>query len=314
MSGTTRGKRLMQAVAHGPVMAMLVAVVLAAGCSSTSASLTSSPSVRASEAGVPTHTLGPTVTPVASAGATAKATVLSTATPVTSRTPGNALLDTTVVTVVDGLRVRSKPRVADDSSKLEPVLPLGAQMFVLDGPISASGYTWYEVAPLGSRTLPQGWVAAGSRTGQTWLAPGTFGCPPVPTDFKSLAALRPAVGLACFPRTPITVVARLIGCNCDIDGGWFTPGWFSSGTGAPEMLVEPQMTRPPSDVGDWFWLNLDPAGQRPKALPVGEVVELTGVFDHPAAAGCTFTALEGKPVPSQHCRLAFAVERLVAKP
>ena len=223
-------------------------------------------------------------------------------------------VNTVAATEVDGLRVRSTPRVADDSSKLEPLLPLGAKVFVLDGPVSASGYTWYEIAPLSSRTQPQGWVAAGGRTGRTWLAPGTFGCPPLPTDFKSLAALPPAVGLACFPRTPITVAARLISCNCDVDGGSFAPGWFSSGTGAPEMLVEPHMTRPPSNVGDWFWLNLDPAGQRPKMLPVGEVVEVTGVFDHPAAAACTFTELEGQPLPSQHCRLAFAVEKLVAKP
>ena len=66
------------------------------------------------------------------------------------------------------------------------------------------------------------------------------------------------------------------------------------------MLVEPRLTRPPPDVGDWYWLHLDPAGQRPAALPVGEIVEVTGVFDHPAAAECTFTELEGKPVPSQH--------------
>jgi hypothetical protein len=80
------------------------------------------------------------------------------------------------------------------------------------------------------------------------------------------------------------------------------------------MLVEPWLTAPPSDVRDWFWLNLDPAGHRPTALPMGEIVEVTGVFDHPAAAGCTFTELEGKPAPSQHCRLAFAVGKLVAQP
>jgi hypothetical protein len=233
---------------------------------------------------------------------------------VSSPTPPVGIVDSVAVTTVDELRVRSRPRIADDSSKLEPLLPLGAQVFVLDGPVSASGYTWYEVAPLGSRTLPQGWVAAASRTGEAWLAPGTFRCPPVPTDFKSLSALPPAVGLACFPRTPITVVARLIGCNCDVDGGSFTPGWFSSGTGGPEMLVDLQLTRPPAEVRDWFWLNLDPAGQLPTALPVGEIVEVTGVFDHPAAAGCTFTELEGNPVPSQQCRLAFAVGKLVAQP
>src|SRR4029079_12368134 len=118
---------------------------------------------------------------------------------------------------------RSKPRVADDSFKFEPLLPKGAEVYVLAGPVSASGYTWFEVAPLTSRGHPDGWVAEGSRTGEPWLARGAFRCPAVPTDFRSLAALPSAVGLACFPRIPITVMARLISCNCDVDGGWFTP-------------------------------------------------------------------------------------------
>ena len=193
--------------------------------------------------------------------------------------------DSVAVTEVGALRVRSKPRVAEDSYKHEPLLPLGTPLYILDGPVSASGYTWYEVDPLGSRTLPPGWVAAASRTGETWLAPGDFDCPPVPTDFRTLAALPSAVGLACFPRTPINVVARLISCECDVDGAWLTPGWFSSGTGRGQMLVEPGMTRPPTDVGDWFWLSLDPAGQHPRDLPLGDVVEVSGVFDHPDAAG-----------------------------
>ena len=88
------------------------------------------------------------------------------------------------VTVVDGLRVRSKPRVSDDSHKYEPLLPVGTPLYVLDGPVSASGYAWYEVAPLGSRSLPQGWVAAAGRSSEPWLAGGDFSCPPVPTDFR----------------------------------------------------------------------------------------------------------------------------------
>jgi hypothetical protein len=223
-------------------------------------------------------------------------------------------VDATAVTIVDGLRVRSKPSVGDDSFKYEPVLPQGTQLYVLNGPTSASGYVWYEVVALASRTLPQGWVATGSRTGETWLAPGDFKCPPVPTDFRSLGALPPAVGLACFPRIPINVTARLIGCNCDVDGGSLAPDWFSLGTGTGEMLVEPSVTRPPANVSDWFWLSLDPAGQHPEVLPVGKVVDVTGVFDHPGAAKCTFTDIGAAPVASQRCRLAFAVGKLVARP
>ena len=105
-------------------------------------------------------------------------------------------------------------------------------------------------------------------------------------------------------------MARLITCNCDVDGGWLTPGWFSLGTGG-EMLVEPKITRPPVDVADWFWLNLDPSSENPGVLPLGKVVEVTGIFDHPAAASCTLTEPDTEPVPSQRCRLAFAVTRLV---
>ncbi len=284
---------------------VFLSIFLVAGCSTPLTSVTPAPSITpslgAAAIATPTRPPEPTETPSPSLLASPSAAPIAAA--VTVGAPA--------VTLVDGLRVRSKPLISDDSSKLEPLLPSGAPLYVLDGPVSASGYDWYEVVPLGSRSLPQGWVAVGSRTGEPWLAPGRFGCPAVPTDFKSLAALPPAVGLACFSRTPITVLARLISCNCDVDGGWFMPGWFSEGTGGPEMLVEPRMTQPPSDVGDWFWLHLDPAGQRPRTLPVGEVVELTGVFDHPDAADCTFTEMDGEPAPSQHCRLEFAVTRLV---
>ena len=220
----------------------------------------------------------------------------------------------------DGLRVRSQPRISDDSEKYEPLLPLGTQLYVLDGPVSASGYTWYEVAPLtsaapdldfrGSGPCQVAGSRAPDRDGEPWIAVDAFDCPPVPTDFRSLAALPPAVGLACFPRVPITVQARLISCNCDVDGAWYTPFWFSRGGGGSGLLVAPDVTSAPPNMADWFDLSLDPAGEHPDVLPVGKVVEVTGIVDHPAAANCTLTEMDGKPVPSQGCRLEFAVTRL----
>ena len=133
----------------------------------------------------------------------------------------------------------------------------------------------------------------------------------MPTDFRSLAALPAGVGLACFAQVPVTVQARLIWCACDIDGAWYSPGWFKLNNN-PYLLVEPGVTSVPADKADWFGLNLDPAGQQPDAVPEGKVVEVTGVFDHPAAANCTRTEIgTDKPVPSQGCRLEFAVTRLV---
>jgi hypothetical protein len=223
--------------------------------------------------------------------------------------PNDGLIGRTVVTTVDGVRVRSQPRISDDSFKEEPLLPKGTALYVLDGPVTASGYDWYDVAQLTSRTLPSGWVARTSRDGEPWITARTFDCPPVPIDFRSLAALPEGVGLACFPQVPITVQARLLSCQCEIDGAWYTPSWFH--VNASELLVEPGVTNVPPDMANWFGLDLDPAGQHPEVLPVGQVVEVTGIFDHPAAATCTRTEMDGQPVPSQGCRLGFAVTRLV---
>ena len=226
--------------------------------------------------------------------------------------PTNSFVGTVVTTLADdGLRVRSEPRVSDDSLKLEPLLPPGSQLYVLEGPVSASGYAWYEVVPLASRNLPSGWVASADRDGHPWITADDFDCPPLPTDFGSLTALRPGVGLACFSGVPITVEARLISCDCNIDGSWYTPHWFFLGSGSPDLLVDLGVTAVPADSADWFVLNLDPSGEHPDVLPIGEVVELTGIFDHPAASACTRTEMDGEPVSSPGCRLAFAVTRLL---
>ena len=187
--------------------------------------------------------------------------------------------------------------------------------------MSASGYAWYEVVPLEKYHRPSGWVASASRDGEPWIAGGTLDCPRVPTDFRSLAALPPGVGWICFPRLPITVQARLVEPACmsiDPYPGGFTPRWFDPlryGPGDAE-LVEPAQTQGLGcDKG--FLLNLDPSGEHPDVLPVRKIVEVTGIFDHPAATACIwvnwdpFKGKADEPVPSQVCRLEFAVTRLV---
>lgn len=245
---------------------------------------------------------GPTTAPSPSPASTAPASPTS-----------DPLVGRVVRTLADdGLRVRSRPGLGDDSRKYEPLLPLGTRLYVLDGPVAASGHPWYEVVPLKSRSLPSGWVAGAGEDGEPWITTVDFDCPPVPTDFRSLAALPPGVGLACFPRVPITVDARLIECNCDADGAWYTPSWFFLGSGSPDLLVEPGVTNADSvKPEDWFALNLDPAGEHPDVLPTGKVVRVTGIFDHPAAASCTRTEMDGEPLPSLGCRLEFAVTRLL---
>jgi len=288
---------------HRYGIGLLSAVILAVACNASSASLAPAPSTTPSPMGSSTPTLSPTVNPTPAATATARSAA--------SQMPVAELVGKTTVTAVDGIRVRSQPRVSADSFKEEPLLPRGTALYVLDGPVTASGYDWYNVAQLTSRTLPSGWVAGRSRDGEPWMVGRAFDCPPVPKDFASLAAMPVGVGLACFQQVPITVQARLISCACDIDGAWYTPSWFHLNNN-PELLVEPGVTRVPPVTADWFGLNLDPSGQHPDVLPIGKVVQVTGMFDHPAAASCTRTEMDGAPVPSQGCRLEFAVTRLVA--
>lgn len=300
--------RLSHAAYRFPVLAMLAMVLLVA-CSSGGATPPSS---------APDPTRAPVATPAPTAPSPSPSdpSEPSPAPPATPAPPGDSLVGGVVTTLAsDGLRARSMPRISDDSFMFEPLLPLGTELYVLDGPVSASGYTWYEVAALTSRTLPSGWIASADRNGEPWIEAGAFDCPPVPTDFRSLAALPPGVGLACFPQVPITVEARLISCNCDADGSGYTPSWFFLGSGSPDLLVEPGVTDPTysGNPDDWFALNLDPTGEHPEVLPIGEVVEVTGVFDHPAAAGCTRTEMDGEPVPSKGCRLEFAVTRLLQR-
>jgi len=241
------------------------------------------------------------------------------------------LLNTVVMTVVDGLRVRSQPRISDDSEKYEPLLPVGTQLFVVDGPVAASGYNWYNVAPVsigliapwtcGSPKGPceglhTGWVAAASRDGEPWLAVGKVDCPPVPLDVWALTRLQLGARLACFSARPITVQARLIECRCAVDGGGFEPSWFGWGF-QPLLLVEPSETHPPADSADWLILMLDPAGRHPNVLPVGQIVQVTGMFDHPSALTCLFqdvpTDLAGPPASTSACRYMFATTSLVAE-
>jgi len=124
----------------------------------------------------PAPVVTPTATPPPATSAPPTSPPPATSAPPTSPPPVPAvdpLLNALAVTVSDRLRVRSQPRVSDDSIKHEPVLPLGTQLNVVGGPIVASGYTWYEVEPLDLTLddgITRGWVAMGDHDGTPWIA------------------------------------------------------------------------------------------------------------------------------------------------
>ena len=135
----------------------IVVVLLVAACGSATTSVTSGASASPAPSTSP-RTGSPAATPIATPSARAPE-------------PNQV-----IVTVSDRLRVRSEPRVSDDSVMYDPVLPLGTELFVLDGPISGSGYTWFKVAPVSFGELDGpgfGWVASADKDGTPWIGSAT---------------------------------------------------------------------------------------------------------------------------------------------
>ena len=179
------------------VQALFLGAALLGGCatpvaSDPAASATTTPSSSAVAVANPT--------PVPTAMAVPTTLVTETGAPDVDSVP---LVAGSVVKTLadDGLRVRSEPSIDRDSYKQEPLVPMGTPLLLLDGPVSGSGYEWYEIAPFVSLPV-RGWVASGSREGEPWIEPAEFACPAAPTDMRSLLDLEPGVGVFCFPNVP----------------------------------------------------------------------------------------------------------------
>jgi serine protease inhibitor len=140
-------------------------------------------------------TPSPSTSPAADSNATPVAASptasLSAASPTAAADPFQGAV---VKTVSDRLRARSQPRVSDDSLKYEPLLPLGTELQVVDGPVEASGYTWYEVEPIVFRLadgVRRAWVAAADHDGTPWLGvaePAIAGLETATSDVSRVAA------------------------------------------------------------------------------------------------------------------------------
>ena len=153
--------------------ALLLATMLAAGaCASPTPSATALPVASPTS---PAPSIAPgSASPISSPTAPPTASPTASPTPAPTQTPVALLAKGALaLTVTDAVRVRSEPRVADDSLKYTPVLPAGASLVVTGGPVVASGYTWIEVSPL-SVTLDggvdTGWVAVADHDGTPWVA------------------------------------------------------------------------------------------------------------------------------------------------
>ena len=161
--------------------------------------------------------------------------------------------------VTNDLRVRTKPGVSADSKKLDPLLQDGEPLFVLDGPVQASGDHWYQVQPLshdtGTEQPPFGWVAAAGKDGEPWIKPEAVDCPPFTADLAGISSLNEHeprfFQITCFGDHEITFPARLVTPSewCGL-GEWLAvdPEWLGECTTAPNYLgralaLPPRRTR-----------------------------------------------------------------------
>ena len=118
---------------------------------------------------------------------------------------------------------------------LKPLLPAGTRMLIVDGPVVADGYDWYEVQTDGELIDLFGWVATG-KDGEIWLAPKEPRCPEE-ADAATVATLNRIDFLACYGDTQVQVTARAAdlwdtrletaGCgwirrtgSCEVDARW----------------------------------------------------------------------------------------------
>ena len=231
--------------------------------------------------------------------------------------------------VTNDLRVRSKPGVAEDSKKLEPLLERGELLLVLDGPVQASGYEWYQVQPVdsfeGTESYPLGWVAGAGKNGEVWIKRAKVECPPLPTDLSEIVSARwidaKLLEMMCFGDHAITFPARLVTPSewCGL-GEWpaVEPEWMGECTTAPNYLVglddhQGEMPLHPAWSPD-VDLSIAPMVEAPpEDRPV---VLVTGRFDHPKAISCrspgesTDTPVRDRAMTVLRCRTLFVVTSL----
>jgi len=234
--------------------------------------------------------------------------------------------NTVAEVVTDDLRVRTAPGTDDSSVVLEPLLQPGEMLFVVDGPVQASGYPWYQVLVFdeGGLTLPgealdeevfeHGWVAGADANGEAWLEAARPSCPAPPEDVAGVESLDGVTALACFNDQPITITAQVLGCDetpeVDPDGSGVCGGEVGSASYEPSWFDRTLRFLVPEhgSIEDAFLeLHADPAGAYPEPLPFGEPVRVTGRFNHPAAAACAKTHYQQHDVPTVDCRTMFAV-------
>ena len=222
--------------------------------------------------------------------------------PRSAASAGPPLPPDTLATVVSGrLRIRSEPRVADDSIKFEPLLEVGDRLMILDGPVVANDYAWYLVkawrpGAVGA-TWPLGWVARGDHDGSPWLRATEDPCPIGPITMAVVIAMVPQERVACLGdqrlrlRSFVATGGEMTPCSPDVlvscvDG----PTWLAGSGGWTAAL---DVTSDTGSIGGPSIAVVPGGPVSQEDLPSSGMVDIDGAFDHPAAGECRAGAIRG---------------------
>jgi hypothetical protein len=225
---------------------------------------------------------------------------------------------------VDRLSLRAEPGL--DGERLGS-LSADSVSVVLDGPLSADGYTWYQLsglgmpygtgcagplptdpweqAPLSAPTLGcpvwLGWVAAASLDGDPWLVPVSreaVGCPSSPVGTETYRSLTKVERLGCFGDATWTLRAFIApiaeGRGCTPMYAVSDPPWLHACA-----IAWPQPEEDEYDGSSELVMHVHPDIGRcdfggtnaecPFAALKGQWVEIRGHLDDPASRGCVAT-------------------------
>jgi len=201
-------------------------------------------------------------------------------------------------------------------------------VFIIDGPVSASGYNWYRVAPAsfgngGDRGEfrywgdpgPVGWVASADHDGTPWIEGAEVDCPAMADDGLSIIELLgPLAALSCYGDAPLRL--RAIASNPGFsdafgDGATPDPMYPTAYWSAPDYWAAVAST----EAGT-FGTVLDPVrfpnGERD--IPQATDVDIVGHFDDDAAATCAAGRRPEEPETAAitlTCRTTFVVTDLI---
>jgi hypothetical protein len=212
--------------------------------------------------------------------------------------------------VTTDLVVRSLPEISE-RSVMDPVrLTAPTLLFIVDGPVMADGYDWYQVAPfaweisdIAHEAPGLGWVAAASRDGEAWIEPIAPDCPD--PSLEAIQWLSSLARLACFGTQPVTLEGTLSGCGT----GGGTASWLG---GACQLMPFESEGHVPRGL----LLRFHPEGAGSPFDGTEMAVRVIGQFDDPLARTCE--SFEEPDLPALgadqlilSCRAEFVVSEVV---